>query len=73
MFFKRTVVVPILKNVNRNNAEENVFFTGEEKTCKISEVFDKRERSKKKLNVSWLGWPDKFNTWISENQLDKYK
>ena len=80
-FLKQNIPVYKLKDW-KNDPINGIFYENElqkvivdeEKIYKISEVLDKRERSKKReLYVSWLGWPDKFNTWISKDQLERYK
>lgn len=40
------------------------------KTFKIEKVLSrKRRQGQNMVLVKWVGWPDKFNTWISEKQL----
>ena len=40
------------------------------KVYKIEKIIDrKRARSKNLLYVKWLGWPDAFNSWVSEKTL----
>jgi transposase len=40
---------------------------------RIDKVLSRRtRRGKKEALVSWLGWPDKFNTWIDASEVKAY-
>jgi len=32
---------------------------------------EKKSKGKKHFFVKWLNWPDKFNSWVSEDELIK--
>jgi len=38
--------------------------------CRIKKFIRKRKRGgKNEVLVKWMGWPSKFNSWVSESQL----
>lgn len=42
----------------------------ENKAFKVEKILDKKKRGKKILVlVKWLGWPDKFNSWVAEKEV----
>lgn len=45
---------------------------GENKTYKVERILSSKKQGKKNfLLVKWVGWPDKFNTWLlKENLVD---
>lgn len=49
---------------------EEVQKVDEPEVFKVQKVLRRRTNGKRKeIFVKWLGYPDKFNTWIPENQL----
>lgn len=41
---------------------------------RVEKVLRKRKQGKtKEVYVKWKGWPNKFNSWIPENFLEKSK
>ena len=75
--------IPVYKLKDRNNEPINgIFYENElqkiivdkDKVYKISKVLKKRQRNNRtEMFVNWLGWPDKFNSWIVKDQMEKYK
>lgn len=40
----------------------------------IDQILKRRTKNKvKEVFVNLLGWPQKFNSWISENSIKKFK
>lgn len=43
---------------------------GKNKMFKIEKIMDRKiSRGKKQVFVKWLGWPEKFNSWVSEKDI----
>jgi transposase InsO family protein len=46
----------------------------EDNLYRVEKVLKKRRRGRtKEVFVKWAGWPNKFNSWVSENSLEKIK
>ena len=46
----------------------------EDNLYRVEKVLKKRRRGRtKEVFVKWTGWPNKFNSWVSESSLEKIK
>ena len=67
----------ILKDYNNDiiksyfyEPEFQLAYIGEETEYKIEKIIKRRTQNKQKeILVKWKGWPEKFNSWISEKSL----
>ena len=51
-------------------AELQSVIVDKNKVFKIEKVLARKKTGRKKLVlVKWLGWPQKFNSWISEKDI----
>ena len=49
-------------------------FIDDNTVYKIEKVIKKRTRSnKKEFLVKWKGWPDKYNSWVTDKELKEFK
>ena len=71
--------IPMYKLKDYNNdiiegyfyqSELQLAYIGDEVVYKIEKVLDRRTKNKRReVLVKWKGWPEKFNSWIEESQL----
>lgn len=41
---------------------------------KIEKIIKRKQKSgKTQVLIKWLGWPSKFNSWVSKNEIKEYK
>ena len=46
-------------------------YIGDEVVYKIEKIIKKRKRkNQSEVLVKWKGWPEKFNSWIPEDQME---
>lgn len=63
----------VIKGYLRNNELQKVEVEVDN-LYQIDQILKRRTKNKvKEVFVSWLGWPKKFNSWISENSIKKFK